>query len=263
MDKIKSFRKLLTPIIISGILIFTGLVLYMTIYAYEREQDYIEEYTQSRMKALIYDIDIKVVSTESVLISESHMYEVTPADSLWFFSSMEEFILDNDFVNNVGIDFWDPMEDDDANAYSTTYYAVRDSVSGKIKHGYKIVPNDIVSAEELDCYNEAAETGKPCWSQPYFDEHFTGKYMTTCYQQCYKEGVMLSADVNICELLRDIDSLKFYADSKMYIKDAEGNVFSLNRDTSTGLILQRLKRVASMATISSKSPHTTRALTLI
>ena len=231
MRKPSTFRGLLTTILFSGILIFAALVMYVSLSTFHREQEYIEKYTHSMMKALILDLEVKIASTESVLQSQSHMDKIAPSDSLQFYDEMEEFLADNNFVHNVGIDFWNEFEDDNPDAFSVTYFAARDSSVGGIYHGSVVVYNRDVRPEEMDCYMEADATGMPCWSQPYYDSQFTGRYMTTCYQKCEPDGVMLSADVRISELLSNIDSLQFYADSRMFIIDEQQNAYTLLHDS--------------------------------
>ena len=228
-----SFLRLLTPILISGILIFAGLVAFVIISTYSREQRFIEESTNLKMKSLILNLDVKISSIESVLKAESSGSDFSSADTARMYSRMAMLVQENDFTTDVAIDFYNENELEIPEAASVTYYADRDSL-GKIATGFEIVPNAVVSKNELDCYMEAERTGLPCWSQPYYDSLFTRRHMVTCYQKSGKPGVMLSADVQIFTLLKDIDSLQFYERGTLYLIAENGDTYTLGGNERHG-----------------------------
>ena len=223
-----SSRRFLTPILIVVIVLFDALAGYVGVSSWRKESLSIENYTNSRMKSLILDLEVKIASTESVLVTESHRADYNPADSLTFYPFMEKMVQDNEFINNVGMDFWDSSQDDNPNASSITFYAARDSLERGIERGFKVVYNKAVTEDEMACYKKAAGSGMPCWSQPYYDVQFTHKYMTTCYQRSETEGVMLSADIPVENLLRSIDSLRIYDNSLIFIVDGGGERYLLD-----------------------------------
>ena len=240
MSKNYSSRKLLTPILLFGFLIFAAFVLHISVSTYRKEHQHIETYTESMVRNLILGLDVNIAAIESVLVAQSHCWDIEQKDSLEFYEKMEGFLRDNKFVYDAGLDFWDPILDDDGDACSKTFYVSRDSVkNNELVRGYKIVPNSIVSNTELDCYLEALESDHPCWSQPYYDGLFTHEYMVTCYQDSDTRGVMLSIDVMVERLLESIDDMQFYRNSKMYIATVSGEVFSLDNTADNGLRIEK------------------------
>ena len=234
MHKRRSFHRFLTPILAFAIALFAAVTAYVCITTYNREQTHIEEYTHSQMKSLILDLEIKMASIESVLISESQMHSY-PADTGSIFSMLHKIVKDNDFLSNVAFDWWDEEEDRSPDACSNLFYAARDSSDGHIMHGFVVVYDKDVYQFELDNYVKAAALGAPLWSMPYYDGRYTNRYVVTCYEKGKLPGVMLTVDVEMRNLLQSIDNLQFYDNSEMYIIDPDGNIFSLASDSRLGL----------------------------
>ena len=218
----------MTPLLFGGILIFAVLVVYVSISTYRRERQNIMNYSQAMMTSLVQSLEIKVSSVESALVTEGHKYPSLPARKKEIYDNLERLVQDNAFIHNAALDTWDEYEDYNPEAVSVTYYAANDSLAGIIT-GQKAVRNGDVSAEEMLCYSKAHDTGLPCWSQPYFDEKFTNLYIVTCYHRCDGDGLMLSADVEVSRLLHDIDTLQFYNNSRLYISDAAGLTYTLEK----------------------------------
>ena len=221
------FTRLLTPILISGILILAGAVVYVGVSTYNRERQAIEEYTHSKMKSLILDLEVKMVSTETVLSDKSHRVDLTLSDTLVIYRNLEKFVEDNSFIVNTCLEVWDETLSEEADTMSDVYYAGRDE-NGNIYSDHQIAYDEEVYEDEMAVFNKAYETGKPCWSQPYPDKYLSRAYVVTCYKKCDVPGVMLSADVKLTTLLQNIDSLQFYNNSKMYIVSSHGDIYSLN-----------------------------------
>ena len=219
-------KLLLTPILLSGILIFAGAVVYVGISTYNREQQAIEEYTHSRMKSLILDLEVEMVSTESVLSDKSHRVDLTLDDTLTIYRNLEKFIEDNSFIVNTCLEVWDEGVAEELDTASIVYYAGRDE-KGNIYSAHQIVYDEEVYEDEMAVFNKAYETGRPCWSQPYPDRYLSRAYVVTCYRKCDVPGAMLSADVKLATLLQNIDSMQFYDNSKMYIVSSHGDIYSL------------------------------------
>ena len=221
------FTRLLTPILISGILIFAGAVVYVGLSTYNREQQALEEYTHSRMKSLILDLEVKMVSTETVLSDKSHRIDLTLSDTLVIYRNLEKFVEDNSFIVNTCLEVWDEDVAEELDTASIVYYAGRDE-NGNIYSDYQIVYDEEVYEDEMAVFNKANETGRPCWSQPYPDKYLSRSYVVTCYRKCDVPGAMLSADVKLATLLENIDSMQFYDNSKMYIVSSHGDIYSLD-----------------------------------
>ena len=240
------FHKLQTQILISGILLFAGLVVFVGITTYKREQVTIREYSHARMKSLILDLEIKIVSIESVLETESHKQDFTPSDSSALYARLRKFVSDNDFVSNMALDYYDGASLQGGSTVSSTFYVARDSL-GSIVHGVVSVPTAEVNRKEMQCYNEAWLTGEPCWSQPYRDDNISGHYVFTCYQKGEKDGVMFSSDVQMAKILRSIEDLQFYENSSLYVVDGDGDVYSLSDDSRGhgGILVSRASALPS------------------
>ena len=210
MNKYKQtpFSRMLTPILLSGILIFAGVVVFVSLSTYSREQQNVEDYTHSRMKSLILGLEVKMASTESVLIDKSHRVDLTLDDSMVIYRNLEKFVQDNCFITNTCLEVWDEGVAEELDTASSVYYAGRDE-NGSIFSDHQIVLDEQVYEDEMAVFNRAYETGEPCWSQPYLDKYLSHAYVVTCYKKCELPGVMLSADVKLTTLLQNIDSLQF------------------------------------------------------
>ena len=217
---------MLTPILLSGILIFAGVVVFVGQSTYNREQQAIEEYTHSKMKSLILDLEVKMVSTESVLSDKSHRVDLTLGDTLTIYRNLKKFVQDNDFIVNTCLEIWDEGVSEELDTASEVYYAGRDE-TGSIYSGHQTVYDEEVYEDEMIVFNKADETGRPCWSQPYPDRYLSRTYVVTCYKKCDVPGAMLSADVKLTTLLQNIDSMQFYDNSRMYVVSSRGDIFTL------------------------------------
>ena len=200
--------------------------MYVGLSTYNREQQALEEYTHSQMKSLILDLEVKMVSTETVLSDKSHRIDLTLSDTLVIYRNLEKFVEDNNFIVNTCLEVWDEDVAEGLDTASIVYYAGRDE-KGNIYSDYQIVYDEEVYEDEMTVFKKANETGRPCWSQPYPDRYLSRAYVVTCYRKCDVPGAMLSADVKLTTLLQNIDSLQFYNNSKMYIVSSHGDKYSL------------------------------------
>lgn len=218
-----SFSTLLTPILIIGILMFAGLVTFVSISAYQSEQERIESYTHSRMKSLILDLETKLCSIESALLAESHSHLVLLEDSDKIYTRLEKMVDDQGFINHVGLDIW---YEDRPDTCSWTLYVSRHP-NGTITHECIWTLDADYMGMLSDCFDKAYETGDPVWTQPYYDSIFINEYVVTCFIRAENHWAMLNTDVEMDRLLATIDSLQFYADSKMYIDVPDGPIYTL------------------------------------
>ena len=231
MKKKFPYLKLMTPILFGGILVFAVLVMYVSQSTYKREQQQIMAYSQAMMTSLVRSLEVKTAAIESVLVSEGHKYSSQYLNEKEVYGNLERMVRDNGFIHNAALDIWNEYQDHNPDAASSTYYSAN-TPEGEMLHGKIKVRNGDVPEDEMRCYREAYETGLPCWSQPYYDDIATRLYMVTCYQKCDGPGKMISADVEVTNLLRDIDSLQFYNNSRFYIVDANGETYTLEKGES-------------------------------
>ena len=220
------FGNILTSILLSGILIFAGVVVCVSLSTYDQKQHDIEEYTHSRMKSLILDLEVKMVSTESVLNDKSHHMDLTMNDTLTIYHNLKKFVQDNNFIVNTCLEVWNEGVSEELDTTSDVYYVGRDEM-GKIYSDHQVVYDEEVYEDEMIVFNKANETSKPCWSQPYLDKYLSRAYVVTCYKKCDVPGAMLAADVKLTTLLQNIDSMQFYNNSKMYLVSSRGDIYSL------------------------------------
>ena len=218
-------RKLLTPGLIVGILVFAGLVAYIFVTTYRSEQRHIQEYTHSRMKSLLLDLDVKASSIESVLWAARHLDNVGPSDSAFIYRYLETLLFDNPFIINACLDVWDETLPKDQDTCSTVFYTGTDA-EGQPTHRSEWMADNSVNTLEMDAFGLAQASGQSVWSQPYFDSKLEGKCVVSCFQLCDDRGVMLSADVELAALLQVIDSLQFYRHSQMFVVTADGSTYT-------------------------------------
>ena len=218
--KIPSSSRLITPLLILAILIFSVIALYASYTAFHREQKSIERYTHSQMKTLILDLETKMMSVEAAAISRSHTRHYSTKDSAVIYSTLEQMIADLKFVHNCGLDIYDITEED---SIFTSMY-VKEKPGGGYEHQYFVTSDQTFSDEDEICFLRARFSGGPEWSQPYEDIFFGGDLVITCYTKVVDHPAMIGIDIEMSELLETIDSMQFFAGSKLYI-----NVPSTNK----------------------------------
>lgn len=221
--KKSSFSRLLTPLLIGGILIFAGLVAFVSISAFNREQENVKNYTHARMKSLILDLETELMSIESAMISESHRSRVGLEDSLLVFSYLEHFVQDQKYVENATLDVW---ETDDVHTNSKTLY-VAQAPDGTFNRFIANVPDSNCDSVLLACIYEAYDSDMPVWSYPYFDNNLAHSCVVTCYERVENKWAMFGTDVKLSSLLHTIDGLQFYEGSQMYIVGPNGDTYTL------------------------------------
>ena len=227
--KIKINHRLLTPILLIGLLLFAVLVTIVAISAYNREQNHIRAYTRDNMKLLTMDLDNKLMAVESGLMAVSHMDVKGPADSLEIYSQLDNFIKDQKYIRAAGYDSWDMIDDE---YISDVLLVVQDS-SGAISHEWKKVPDTYVDEPLMDAFHRARQSLDPAWSLPFRDTFFTNVVVLTCYQSMMKvPNAVVSTDISFSDLLGTIDSLNFYEGSTMIV-NAGGKLFTLDDGTVT------------------------------
>lgn len=218
-----SSSRLLTPILIGGILIFAGLVAFISVSALNREQENVKDYTHARMKSLILDLETELMSIESAMITESHRTHVALEDSLLVFSYLEHFVRDQKYVENATLDIW---ETDDVYTNSKTLF-VSKGQDGTFNRFIADIPDTKCDSVLLACIYEAYDSEKPVWSHPYYDNNLAHSCVVTCYERVKNKWAMFGTDVKLSSLLRTIDSLQFYEGSRMYIVTPNDDTYTL------------------------------------
>ena len=212
-QKNDSFSKLLIPIWIVGLILFAGLVAFTSYTAYNKEQENIKDYTHARMKTLILDLETKLMSIESELVAQSHRSHITLGDTVFLFSCLEQMIGDQPYMTNASVDIW---KDSICDTISDFVY-VRQEKDGTFWHSFtrNLLTED--DSTVMACFYKAAQSQKPEWSRPYLDTIWAKSCVITCYVISENRRVMCGTDVKLNTLLKTIDSLQFYENSKMYI----------------------------------------------
>ena len=222
--------KYITPILIFTILLFAGVVTYVGYATYDREQESIEDYTHSKMKSLILDLEIKLSSIDATMIHASHSVNTeTLEDTANIYRTLESFINDNSYISNACLDVWDGDSLDMVDGDEYTFYVGKDK-KGLLERKCVYLPDEMLSRQELECFYDAYESGQLRWSQPYYDNLLVNEYVVTSYLCCDNKNILLSTDVNLMTLLENIDSLQFYENSQMYIRVADGRIFTLENN---------------------------------
>ena len=226
MKKNPQYLSLLTPVLLFWAVVFAGLMAVVGISSYREEQKNLEEYTSSRMKEIILGIEAKVLPAESVLKYESHEFNRSNFKKKDVFERLESILNDNSFISNACLDLWEEDEDEKMDTSSYTYYVGRDK-QGNIQRLDLLVLDSDLSKNEIDAFKKVTRSGGSAWSQPYYDSLFTQSYVMTCFRKSDIPGMMLSVDLELSTLLQHVESMQFYQDSKMYIMDAQENVYTI------------------------------------
>lgn len=222
--KRSSFSRLLTPILIVGILLFAVLVSIAAYSAYQRERENLENYTHSRMKSLILDLETKLVPTEASMVAQGQRVHLDLKDSTYIYGWLEEMIRNRDFIHHASLDIWDENGPDT----SSYYLYVSRMPDGSFEHKCELTIMDLAQDVVMDCFNKAYETGTPTWSRPYMDSVFAEECVVTCYMKAVNKWAMIGVDVGMNSLLETINSLQFYEDSKFYIQVPGGETYTLD-----------------------------------
>ena len=86
--------RMMTPVIVFGIALLSGLIALVGIYNFRSERHRLEEETQLRMESLVSEMEGKVTAIENALVSKSrgsYYYEKTDDE---IFESLDDFFLD-------------------------------------------------------------------------------------------------------------------------------------------------------------------------
>lgn len=246
-----SFTRLLTPVLLAGILLFASLEAVVNITAYKKEQQDIEKYTHARMKSLILDLETKLMSVESALNVIAHTRQATLTDSTHLYDKFENLLSDDKFIHQAGMEFW---TDDDSDTVSFALNTTR-KADGTFKQ--KCIPcyTSTTTREEMDCWDKAEQTGEFTWSRPYSDKNFADDIVISCFGLAdYNNHAMLYADIRLSKLLQVIDSLQFYPESEMFLKVPDGPIYWLDEGE-----LRRVDKVGKLddkyTTIQARYRH--------
>lgn len=224
--KSTSSSHLITIILIVGILLFSGLTVYISTQSFRREQDSLRKYADSQMRTLVMDLDSKVMAVESAMVTRSHTSHVAVSDSVRIYKYLEDLISDLKFVENAGLDVMS-VHQKDTSFYVLYVTEVSDSV---YIHNYYVDDGTLnEEAEDVACFFEALESGEPEWSLPYEDNIFAdGGLVTTCYTKIDGLNAAICIDIEVASMLEMMDKLQFYDGSQLYIQvPSSGKYYTL------------------------------------
>ena len=226
MEYRHNYIRLLSPVIIFGIVLLSGLITLEGFYNYNTERNNIEDYSKSKMEALILRMEVKVSGVESVLISESHKKFLEGNDKKSIFESLENFLEDQEIITNACLDICDEAGVGIHSGSPSEIYYVGRNDKGGFERINALYSDSEVTPDELECYFKALKSGEPTWSMPYCDSILAETYVLTCYKKCEEDGVLLSADIELSDFLQNVDSLNVYKGSKMYVVTEDDEVFT-------------------------------------
>ena len=220
-------RRLLTQVMIFGVLLFALILLHIGFVAYNREQSTVENYVESLMETLILDLHVKTKSTQAVILSNSHAGNFNTSDTASVFRKLADFVSDDNFISNACLEVWDE-NDDTPDTVNELFYVGRGS-DGKISHRHILIRDADTDPADMDAYKECVRTGDISWSRPYYDSLYCKSDVLTCYKKCDEPGMVLSADLKLPTLLENLDSLRIYKGGAICVRSASGESYTLEK----------------------------------
>ena len=218
-------RKMLTPVMVFGVVVFAALVLSVGFTAFHREQSAIEEDISSRMKVLMLDLDTKIMSSQAVLLSESHSGNFDLSDTASVFRKLRNIVTDDNFIVNSCLEVWDVAFEGNPDCLNEFFYVGR-SGDGRVQSKHTFMRDSEENPDDMASYYDALRTGGVSWSHPYYDTLFCNSHVLTCYKKCEDPGMALSMDLELSSLLENIDSLRLYKGSTMCVRTARGEAYT-------------------------------------
>ena len=218
--------RMMTPVIVFGIALLSGLIALVGIYNFRSERHRLEAETQFRMESLVSEMEGKVSAIEQALVSRSRRGDFPDMTDDEIFESLEDFLGEYGLIANVALDYCKPDLQSRNDSTSVVYFVSRTD-GGGFGHDISLIKDNEVNEAELNSYWLAERTGEPVWSKAYNDELYEGTHVFTCYKSCDDPDFTLSADITLEGFLKDVDSLNFHANSKMYIVTREEDVYTM------------------------------------
>ena len=225
MSQPRSFyRRMLSPVMVFGVVVFAVLLLHIGYATYERERSSIQEYTALMMESLVLDLDSKTKSTEAVILAESHAGNFRLCDTAAVFRKLSNFVGDDNFISNVCLEVWNEKINNPED-FNELFYVGRE-LDGSITSRHLFIRD--IDSDEVDKagFLEAERTGSVAWSGAYYDSLFCKSMVLTCYKICEDPGMVLSADLELSTLLENLDSLQIYEGSIMCVRTSSGEAYA-------------------------------------
>ena len=117
--------KMMTPVIVFGIVLLSGLIALVGIFNFRAERRRLEDDTQLRMESLVSEMEEKVTAIENALVSRSRGSYYREKTDEEIFESLDKFLLEHELMENVAIDYCDPAIQSSEDSISVVYFVSR------------------------------------------------------------------------------------------------------------------------------------------
>lgn len=218
----RSASRFVTPILVGGILLFAGLTAFVNIVAYKKEKVEIENYSQSLMRALVLDMDGKMMAIETAVSTAKHMSATNVKDSAAIYARLCQLMDDCDYLYNTAVDLWEINTPD---SVCTTFYVQRKTDGDGYLCFSKVNGNEVFNAKEEYACQKSHRTGDTVWSLPYDDDIFANALVATCVTNVPGKDVQICADVTIASFLENLEQLIAYDNTAVLIHTPDNDKY--------------------------------------